>query len=372
MAGIYIHIPFCRKACHYCNFHFSTNLTLIDQVVDAICLELNQRKSYMLDEVKTIYFGGGTPSVLSIEQLGRIFDSLVKNYFISAEEITLECNPEDLDAEILEQWQTIGINRLSIGVQSFYDNHLQWMNRSHTGDQAKEAIRLALESGFDNLSADLIYGFTLLHNDQLATNIKTLAGYAVNHISAYSLTIEPKTALHHQTAKGLYQPMLDQNSNEQMTQLIDLMEGYSYKQYEVSNFAKLGYEALHNSNYWEGKKYLGVGPGAHSYNGTSRRWNVNNNIKYFKSVYDHTVYYEEEVLSKADSYNEYIMLNLRRREGIDLNKLKIKFPEFGDQFETQLKDIDAKYLVQKDGHLSLSREGIFVADRLSSNLFNLD
>ncbi len=369
MSGIYIHIPFCRKACHYCNFHFSTNLTLVNDVVDAICIELANLKSYLSEEVKTIYLGGGTPSVLSFDQLQKILMTIRQNFQLDPREVTLECNPEDIDIHQLNSWQELGIDRLSIGIQSFFDEHLVWMNRSHTGAQAKHAVKMAIDCGYTNISADLIYGFSSLTAEQLTHNIEQLANLNIPHISAYNLTIEPKTALQHQTSKGLYHPMSDIASNDQMAQLINAMDAYAYSQYEVSNFARTGFEALHNSNYWEGQSYLGVGPGAHSFNGTIRRWNISNNKKYHKSIYDQTVYYQEEELSLSERYNEFIMLNLRRRRGIVLSDLKKHFPSYMAHFHSQLAEMDSGYFLKKEDSISLTRPGLFLADQISSNLF---
>lgn len=299
-AGIYIHIPFCHKACHYCNFHFSTSLELKTAYVSALLQEIRFRAGYIEGKnVRSIYFGGGTPSILSADELNVILSTIRANFQISEDaEVTLEANPEDIHADSMQAWKQAGVNRLSIGIQSFRSADLQWMNRNHDGDQASDAIDIAIAGGIDNISADLIYGIPGLSDVDWEINIHTLLQKKVQHISAYALTVEPKTALAHFVAKGTAAAPDEGQSERQFFYLREQLLAAGFEHYEISNFARDGKIAMHNSGYWMGFHYLGVGASAHSFNGNSRQWNIASNALYIKALENGGAYYETEILSE--------------------------------------------------------------------------
>jgi oxygen-independent coproporphyrinogen-3 oxidase len=353
MAGIYLHIPFCRQACHYCNFHFSTSLTRINDFVTALLKEMELRKDYIGSEpVETIYFGGGTPSLLEKEELERIMEGLRAHFTIApGAEITLEANPDDVDFAVgpatrtgsrgPDAWRQAGINRLSIGIQSFFEEDLRWMNRAHNAGQAMTSIRLAQEQGFDNISIDLIYGGPTLPDDHWRQNVETALGLQIPHLSCYALTVEPKTALDKMIHQHKKQDVDPEDQARQFLLLMDWTAAAGYEHYEISNFAQPGRRSRHNSSYWQGKTYLGLGPSAHSYNGASREWNVANNATYIAALtgVDATdeaggsvlaeggFRAEKEVLTPVQRLNEYIMISLRTMEGCDLDVVARRFGE---------------------------------------------
>lgn len=279
MAGIYFHIPFCKQACHYCDFHFSTSLRYKDELLAAMLQELVLRKPYLEEQtIESIYFGGGTPSLLNETELSRLIDAIETNYSISRNvEITLEANPDDLYAAKVTDFRKTNINRFSIGIQSFFEEDLKWMNRAHNASEAESAIKRVQDAGFENITADLIYGFPLLSDEKWAANIEKMTSMDVPHISAYSMTVEPQTALGSFIKTGKQKPMNEGQSADQFVLLMEQLEGKNYEQYEISNFARGEAYSKHNSNYWRGVSYLGIGPSAHSFNQESRQWNISNN-----------------------------------------------------------------------------------------------
>ncbi len=374
MAGIYIHIPFCKQACNYCNFHFSVNNSLLPRMVEAIVFEANLQKHYLKDSVETIYFGGGTPSLLSNTQLTAILHGINAAFPISTNaEITLEANPDDITQEKLGFWKWAGINRLSIGVQSFFEEDLVWMNRAHNAQQAIHCIELAQKEGFNNISIDLIYGGPSLSDENWEKNLSTCFDLGIPHLSAYALTVEPKTALAKQIkAKTLMNIDLEKQATH-FNILVNLTAKAGLDHYEISNFAVPGNKSKHNTSYWSGKHYLGLGPAAHSFNGTSRQWNISNNNLYLASIQQNTIPFEIEQLTAIQQLNEYIMTALRTSEGIDLEKIK----DIGGEIALKKLITDAeKYLrslsiEQNENHLTLTREGKFFADGIAADLFQL-
>ncbi|WP_121352559.1 radical SAM family heme chaperone HemW [Flavisolibacter nicotianae] len=373
MAGIYLHIPFCKQACTYCNFHFTTSLRYKDDLVNALAGEAEAEKGYLNGEiVHTLYFGGGTPSLLAVADLGLLISALKEHYPLAPDaEITLEANPDDVTKENVRQWKGLGINRLSIGIQSFFEEELRWMNRAHNATQAKACIEASYEAGIDNLSIDLIYGSPLLTDAMWEQNVKTAIAYNIKHLSCYALTVEEKTPLH----KNILQhKTLDVDSEKQARQFLQLMHWLrtvGYEHYEVSNFAKPGFRSRHNSSYWKGTPYLGLGPSAHSFNGTERRWNIPNNNVYIKTTNEGSTEREAEVLSLAQQLNETIMISLRTMEGIDLNKIQ---ETWGEGERRRMEAELAKYinhgLVQiHQQHAQLTDEGMLRADGIAADLF---
>lgn len=373
MAGIYIHIPFCKKACHYCDFHFSTSLRFKEEVIEAILKELKEQVTYLDGEsIETIYFGGGTPSLLVKEELEEILSQIKAFYnVIDFPEITLEANPDDLSIEKLLELKAVGINRLSIGVQSFFDEHLNWMNRAHTGLESEECIKNAIELGFDNITLDLIYGMPNLTDRQWSENISKAISLGVGHISAYNLTMEEDTAYAHYVKKGVYKAPSDETGAKHFSFLIENLEKAGYQQYETSNFAKKGEYSKHNSSYWRGKKYLGVGPSAHSFNGFSRQWNVANNKRYIDALKTKQPYFEIEELTNLDRVNEHLLIGLRTIWGCELNFIKENLDT--KNYHTFLKELEHQkkldMIFQKDNQFYLTTNGKLFADRIASDLF---
>jgi oxygen-independent coproporphyrinogen-3 oxidase len=326
MSGIYIHIPFCKQACHYCDFHFSTSLKKKDDMVLALAKEITLRKSEFKDEVvETIYFGGGTPSILTIDDLRFLIDEVYRNYTVSENpEITVEANPDDLTQTRIIELSQNKINRLSIGIQSFFEDDLKFMNRAHNSEEAKKCLEIATQY-FDNISIDLIYGVPGMSNEKWLQNIETALSFNVPHISSYALTVEPKTALHTFIKKGIIPPPDDEVAQEHFHLLVDKLEENGFIHYELSNFGKTTYFSINNSSYWLGKKYIGIGPSAHSYNGISRSWNISNNTLYLKSISENILPSETETLTKTDRYNEYVMTGLRTIWGISLVRIEREF-----------------------------------------------
>lgn len=372
MAGIYIHIPFCKQACHYCDFHFSTNLRKKQDMVSALQKELLLRKDELKnEEVQTIYFGGGTPSVLEIGEINEIIKSVDENYrVIEHPEITMEANPDDLSIKKIKELSDSPINRLSIGIQSFFDQDLKLMNRAHDAKEADLCLNEA-KKYFDNISIDLIYGIPGMTNARWEENINKALSYELPHISSYALTVEPKTALKVFIDKGIIPNVDDEVAEEHFNILCTLLEKEGFINYEISNFGKEGYFSKNNTAYWKGKKYIGIGPSAHSYDGTKRGWNINNNSKYLRSIKENILPLEEEVLSKTDRYNEYVMTALRTIWGVSWDKIR---NEFGTNYYEYLLDqsdryIKEKLLVTEGDKLSVTKKGKFLCDGIASDLF---
>ncbi|WP_460574775.1 radical SAM family heme chaperone HemW [Flavobacterium koreense] len=375
MSGIYIHIPFCKQACHYCDFHFSTSLKKKDEMVLALVKEIEMRKSEFQDEViETIYFGGGTPSILEISDLKLLIDKVYSNYkVVENPEITVEANPDDLSKERIIELSNNKINRLSIGIQSFFEDDLKMMNRAHNSAEAKECLEFATQY-FDNISVDLIYGIPNMSNEKWLQNIETALSFNIPHISSYALTVEPKTALHTFIQKGIIPQPDDEVAQEHFQILVDKLSENDFIHYELSNFGKENYFSKNNSSYWLGKKYIGIGPSAHSYDGEKRSWNVSNNTLYLKSIQENKLPLETEILSKTDRYNEYIMTGLRTIWGISLDRIET---EFGKTYLDYLNQQAAKYiedhlLFVDENILRTTKKGKFLSDGIASDLFLLN
>lgn len=377
MSGIYIHIPFCKQACHYCDFHFSTNLKKKDEMVLALAKEIQLRKSEFQDEiVETIYFGGGTPSILSIEDLKFLIDEVYLNYkVVENPEITVEANPDDLTENRIIELSKNRVNRLSIGIQSFFEDDLKMMNRAHNVEEAKKCLEIATQY-FDNISIDLIYGVPEMSNEKWLKNIETALSFGVPHISSYALTVEPKTALHSFIQKGIIPQPDDEVAQEHFQILVDKLSENGFIHYELSNFGKENYFSKNNSSYWLGKKYIGIGPSAHSYDGKNRGWNVSNNSLYIKSIQENKLPIEIETLTKTDRYNEYIMTGLRTIWGVSLERIE---QEFGKTYLDYLNKQAAKFiedhlLFVDENILRTTKKGKFLSDGIASDLFllNLD
>jgi oxygen-independent coproporphyrinogen-3 oxidase len=373
MAGIYIHIPFCKQACHYCDFHFSTNLKKQPEMVNALCTEIGLQKNYIQDEVvETIYLGGGTPSLLSQHELNSLFETLHKNFSISdTSEITMEANPDDLSLQNLYQLREAGINRLSIGIQSFDDTVLRSLNRVHDSTLAKQCIDSAYAAGFENISIDLIYAIPGQSDEQWKRNIEQALLFQPKHISSYSLTIEEKTVFGRQAARGKFKALDDDRSASQLQLLAEMLTKAGYEHYEVSNFCQPGFISRHNSNYWKDKPYLGVGPSAHSYNHLSRQYNVSSNQQYLASIQLMQVPATVEILSREDKVNEYLLTSLRTSWGIDLLRLRDLFGvDLFASHRTYINDLLANELgVVHEDTLILTRKGKLLADKIASDLF---
>lgn len=372
MAGIYIHIPFCKQACSYCDFHFSTTFSSYrEELIDTLCHELILRKSELhFAPLNSIYFGGGTPSLLTAEELFKILNTIDENFEKNNDcEITLECNPDDINEEKLEQWKNYGINRLSIGVQSFLDQDLKWMNRAHNSTQAENALELVSKSTIP-MTLDLIYGLPNTSKEMWIENIKKAILYAPEHISAYCLTIEPKTKLFHQIQKGEIIPCGEDEQANQFDILVNLLNQKGYEQYEISNFAKNNSYAVHNTSYWTGKAYIGIGPSAHSFNGKNeRRWNINNNLKYIKSIKENETYFETEKLEPKDRFNELILTGLRTKWGVNLSDLQIHITLSPSFEKTKQQYLSSNHIIENNNFLVLTEKGKLIADRIASDFF---
>jgi len=375
MAGIYIHIPFCKQACHYCDFHFSTTLKRKEDLIKAIGKELFLRKEEITEPIETIYFGGGTPSLLTIEELRFLIKEVYK-YFevIDNPEITLEANPDDLTIQQINDLTETKINRLSIGVQSFFEEDLKLMNRAHNADEAKNCIKEATKH-FDNITIDLIYGIPGMSNERWKENLKIALDFGIPHISSYALTVEPKTALEKFIKTGKIPPVEESVSHNHYLILLEEMEKAGFVNYEFSNFGKEDYFSKANTGYWQGKPYLGIGPSAHSFNGKERSWNVSNNIKYIKSISENILPIEREILSVTDRYNEYIMTGLRTMWGVSLQKVADNFGEkYVDYLLKQAEKPIGEGLIEilpirNDKTLMITKKGKFLSDGIASNLF---
>lgn len=372
MAGIYIHIPFCKQKCSYCDFHFSTTFQSYRQsMIECLIIEIEKRVSYLESkEIETIYFGGGTPSLLTSNELKMLLESIFNNYSISKfPEITLEANPDDITREKLVGWRQAGVNRLSIGLQSFRDEDLKWMNRAHTSEESLNCVALAKEEGFENISVDLIYGLPNFTLEDWKKNIQTVIDFGVNHVSAYCLTVEEKTALSKWVSNHKIIPANEDEQSEQFEVLVSELDKNGIIQYEISNFSKLNFESKHNSNYWKGKHYLGIGPSAHSFNGISRSWNISNNRMYIQLIGENRETFETEILSTEDQFNELILIGLRTSEGVNLdqlNSIQIPNENFWRKIEAMQK---SEWLVLTTTSISLTKSGRLKADYIASELF---
>ena len=372
MAGIYFHIPFCKKACHYCDFHFSTSLHQLYPLLKALETEIVLRKNYLSEPIDTIYFGGGTPSLIPPEAIQHLLEIVNANFSISASpEITLEANPDDITSEQVTAWKMAGINRMSVGVQSFHPHLLQWMNRAHDANQSVEAISLLQKGGFENISLDLIYGCPNQTDESWEKDVRETLALGVPHVSCYALTNEPNTALWHMIKKGETPQIQSEQQAGQFILLMEWMQAAGYEHYEISNFSLPHQRSRHNSSYWKGVPYLGIGPSAHSFNGHEREWNISNNAGYIESIRKGMIPSTKEILTTTQQVNEYIMTTLRTMEGISLVQIANRF---GDVIPEQMMHDAALWIREGllqlvDENLILTRSGKLMADRIAADLF---
>ncbi|WP_353720900.1 radical SAM family heme chaperone HemW [Dyadobacter sp. 676] len=370
---LYIHIPFCKQACHYCDFHFSTNTAQKRAIVEAIAREIVLRKAYLpTGDLETIYFGGGTPSMLDEQELHLLLDTIHAHFDVAPDaEITLEANPDDLNAASLRMFAEAGINRLSIGIQSFHEPHLRFMNRAHSASEAEQCVKLARQAGVDNISIDLIYAIPSESHDILFNDLAKAFTLNIAHISAYCLTIEPQTAFGSWLKKKKIQPIEEEYAAQQFEILVKSLAANGYEQYEISNFARDGRYSRHNSSYWKQHPYLGAGPSAHSYNGASREYNVSSNARYLEAIQKGIVPATVETLTRADQTNEYLLTGLRTKWGVELQKLeRLSAGAFALQAADELARMTRKGWIREDsGILLLTEAGKLFADRIASDLF---
>lgn len=377
MAGIYIHIPFCRQACNYCNFHFSTSLRYQDAVVSAIIQEIGLLRFdpdfSVVQTLQTVYIGGGTPSILATGAIHRLLNTVRSHYTVATDaEITLEANPDDISVEKLQQWKAAGVNRLSVGLQSFNDAELSWMNRAHNAQQALQCLSQIKQAGFQNFSVDLIYGSPLLSDEQWENHLQQVIRAGIPHLSCYALTVEPQTPLHKLVRTGRKRATVPEQQARQFQLMTALLKQAGYLHYEISNFALPGSESRHNSSYWNQEVYLGVGPAAHSYNGSVRRWNIANNQRYVQSLEQGQIPFEREVLTPADKYNEYLMTALRTSGGIRLEQLRLLTgsENWFSEFEHLTNKWQASgHLIQSESGWQLTELGKLFADGIAADLF---
>jgi oxygen-independent coproporphyrinogen III oxidase len=402
MNGIYIHIPFCKKACYYCNFHFTASLKQKDAVVEAIIKEIELRRHYFEgypetlgrpeeniengfsplpvnqntpSVLHTIYLGGGTPTLLTASEIGRILEKINDCFSIASDaEITVEANPDDLKPAYLSQLHALKINRLSIGVQSFFDDDLKWMNRRHNGGEAERAIKLSQDAGFSNMNIDLIYGLPQLTEERWAENLDKFFTLQIPHLSAYHLTIEPKTVFGYYKSKGRLKEIDEEQSVRHYEMLTEKMKENNYTHYEISNFCKEGQYSRHNTNYWKYGHYLGIGPSAHSYNGSSRQWNSSIDSAYIQALEKGTYLYEAEQLTENERFNDYLLTGLRTIWGIDAEVIAKGFaPKYSEHLKKELSRYpNAKFVEQKSEKIRLTEEGMFVSDKIISELFYVE
>lgn len=372
MTGIYLHIPFCKQACTYCNFHFTTSLRYKDEMITAMRKEIAAEKEYLGGErIDTVYFGGGTPSILEISDLNFLISNLRQQHSVADDaEITVEANPDDINQEKLQAWKNSGVNRLSIGVQSFFEEELRWMNRAHNAQQAISNLQLACGE-FQNITMDLIYGSPLLTDEMWKQNVDTAIAIGIPHLSCYALTVEEKTPLHKKISSRQIPDVENEKQARQFLLLMQWLREAGYEHYEVSNFAKPHFRSRHNSSYWKGAKYLGIGPSAHSFNGIERRWNVANNALYIQGINESLPQRQTEVLTDTQRLNETIMISLRTMEGIDLDKIQ---RVWGNNERLRLEKDLQKYrdtgLIQlNNSHAQLTDEGMLRADGIAADLF---
>ena len=375
MSGLYVHIPYCAKLCYYCDFHFSLNLKTRKDFVDAVCKELQLRKDFFSTPVETIYFGGGTPSLLSEEEIRTIVSTIYENFQIQPNaEFSFECNPDDLTDSYCESLLKNGVNRLSIGIQSFFDDDLQLLNRRHNSESARKAVRIAQNAGFQNITIDLIYGLPNMTLERWQKNLDEAAKLNVQHLSAYSLMVEEHTALHKFVRTGKFILPSEESVLEQFNYLIDWAKANDFEQYEISNFAKNGMYSKHNTSYWTGKSYLGLGPSAHSFDGEKRFWNIAHNAKYIESLRNSVIPCETEILSARDKYNELIMTGLRTKQGVNESVIVQNFPPkyVQDFLACKAKFLKQNLLQENGTFVSLTRKGIMVSDMIMSDFFETE
>ncbi len=371
MAGLYLHIPFCKQACHYCDFHFSTDQNSISSVCGAMAKELQLQKVYINEPLKTIYFGGGTPSLLSQRELSSLLDAIHKDYSVASDaEITLEANPDDLSLGKLRELKVSGINRLSIGIQSFDNDILKFLNRAHDSDAAESCLLQARDIGFRNISLDLIYAIPGLTEKRWEETLARALAFSPEHISSYALTIEARTVFGNWNKRGKLHMMEEEPAARQFEMLMNTLENSGYEQYEISNFCKPEFYSQHNSSYWKGASYLGIGPSAHSYNGHSRQFNVRNNAAYVRSIDIGKIPCETEVLTSENKINEYILTSLRTVWGCNLNILKTKLNDDLLQRRGEyLAVVQNRELIFIRGDiLTLTRKGKLLADKIAEDL----
>lgn len=371
MAGLYIHIPFCRQACYYCDFHFSTDTHHRHDLIQALLRELELQKNYVREPIRTLYFGGGTPSLLTSDELSALMDAVRNNYSLdTAAEITLEANPDDLSPEHLQKFHQVGINRLSIGIQSFDSNTLKFLHRIHDAARARQCLHDAREAGFNNISIDLIYAIPGLSEGAWIDALQEAIGFSPEHISCYSLTIEERTVFGNWKKKGKLMPAQDEIAALQFEKLMDLMSASGYEHYEISNFSKPGFESKHNSSYWAGVPYLGIGPSAHSFDGDSRQYNVRNNAQYVKSIQQGVIPAELELLTRSNQINEYLLTSLRTSGGCDFDIILQRWNEplltTRNTYVSGL--VDQRLAVLEGAVLRLTRSGKLLADQLIQDL----
>ena len=371
---IYLHIPFCKQKCSYCNFHFSTSLKFKEEMISALKKEIYVRKNELENKtLKSLYFGGGTPSLLHVDELKSLIDEVLKHFSFDSEiEITLEANPDDLDQTFLKELSQTPINRLSIGTQSFFDEDLKMMNRAHNSGEAESSIKRAQDFGFENISIDLIYGSPTSNFEIWKKNLRKTIELEVPHVSSYALTIEPKTALNTWISQGKIAAPKEAEQHEEFFYMTDFLKDHGFDHYEISNFGKPGFHSKHNSSYWKYQEYLGIGPSAHSYNGRNERsWNVANNQLYINSLHQNTLAKETEILSEKDQFNEMLMIGLRTIWGVDLSSLKEKFStELLEYFQNEIKNkLEDGILSIENNHLKIPEKHWFLADGIASDLF---
>ena len=372
MAGLYIHIPFCKQACHYCDFHFSTNLQLMEVMMDSITVELKLRKDYLKGEaVDTLYFGGGTPSLVPAEYLEKILDQIAQLFPGRKQEVTLEANPDDLNPQALANWKSLGIDRLSLGIQSFQDQILKAYNRAHTSKEATQAIQLARAAGFEKFSIDLIYGYPHSDHRLWQLDLEEALRLDPGHLSAYSLTIEPKTTFGNWAKKGKFSPAEDEFVAQQFEWLQERCDKEGYLQYEISNFSRPNQAAVHNSNYWKRRPYLGIGPSAHSFDGSSRGFNPSSNASYTKALSAGSLPFVLEQLTPTESINEEILTGLRTQWGLDTGSLADRYHldilEIKKGPISRLTELGMIHTLGKT--LTLTRKGQLLADSIASDIF---
>lgn len=378
MAGLYLHIPFCKRACHYCNFHFSTSLKLKEPLLGSILREIELQRDYLGGaELRSIYLGGGTPSLLSVAELESVFQKIYEIFPVKNDlpdfEVTLEANPDDLNEAWLNDLKArTPVNRLSIGIQSFHDDDLTWMNRAHSAQHALTALELAAKTGFHDLTIDLIYGAPTTSDAQWADNLRRFFDFGIPHLSAYCLTVEDGTALGTWVRRGQQPPLDEEKAQRQFDYLMSATADAGYEQYEISNFALPGRYARHNSSYWSGEPYLGIGPSAHSFNGQSRQWNKPNNALYIQSLENGQVPFELETLTREDRYNEFVMTGLRTMWGVDLRRIRAMGDDLEVYFLSAVQEhLNAGSIVQSDEYFKLTPASRFRADGIAADLFFL-
>jgi oxygen-independent coproporphyrinogen-3 oxidase len=373
MSGIYLHIPFCRQACTYCDFHFSTFLQTVDKLIESLQNEITVRKDYLSGEtISTIYFGGGTPSLLEVEKIEELLGKIRKEFRVTHDaEITLEANPDDLTAIKSKALFKAGINRLSIGIQSFSDDDLKFMNRAHNSQQAFEAIKNVREAGFENISIYLIYGIQNQSPAQWERNLQIAFEMQIEHLSCYALTVESRTVLADMIKKKKIAPLDEEKALSDFEWLMDRAEAAGYEHYEISNFARDKKYSKHNTAYWQKQKYLGLGPSAHSFDLESRQWNVSNNQLYIRSLEENKLNFEREELTETNKFNEYVLTSLRTMWGTDLKLVEKEFGKTKRSFlETQFEVLEkGGFVERKQTTFILTRKGKFFADKIAGDLF---